>query len=480
MNNIMHRSNGNKTDADRYATKLLLTMTAVALLVNYVETMVIPGIPTIQDEFGTTASLASWITSAFLIVGAATAPLFGKLGDIYGKRKIFLIVLLIYIAGLIFAIFSTSIYELLAARAIQGMGFAVVPLALALLADRLPPEKIGTAQGIISATFAIGAVLGLIIGAYIEEMHGWRDAFLMALILSILLLIFSLKIIEKDVPGNKTKVDYGGVAFLIVGITLCMVYITEGPSRGWDSMDNLAFLIPGIISLLLFFIYEGRKKDPLIPLPLLKIRNILMANLIGIFSMMAMFLVFFGVTYYTQLPEPYGLGMSTIESGLTMAPAAIFMLVLGPIAGRAVSRIGPKPLLIIGSLLGVTGMSMFMMFRGDSTAVMIDQIVTLAGVILTMIPIINIITVSTPKENSAVSLGFNTSMRDIGGAIGPVIATTIMTSYVVSVVFASGVVEFPSSTAFDIVFAAGVVIMVTSLILSLFVKNYSFKSKKNE
>jgi EmrB/QacA subfamily drug resistance transporter len=480
MNNIMHRSNGNKTNANKYATKLLLTMTAVALLVNYVETMVIPGIPTIQDEFGTTASLASWITSAFLIVGAATAPLFGKLGDIYGKRKIFIIVLLIYIAGLTFAIFSTSIYELLAARAIQGMGFAVVPLALALLADKLPPEKIGMAQGIISATFAIGAALGLIIGAYIEEMHGWRDAFLIALVISILLLIFSLKIIEKDIPGNRTKVDYGGIAFLIVGITLCMVYITEGPSRGWDSMDNLAFLVPGMISLLLFFVYEKRQKAPLIPLPLLKIRNILMANLIGIFSMMAMFLVFFGVTYYTQLPEPYGLGMSTIESGLTMAPAAICMLVIGPIAGRAVSRIGPKPLLIIGSLAGITGMSMFIMFRGDSTAVMIDQIITLAGVIMTMIPIINIITVSTPKENSAVSLGFNTSMRDIGGAIGPVIATTIMTSYVVSVVFVNGVVDFPSSTAFDLVFASGVVIMVTSLILSLFVKNYSFKSKKNE
>lgn len=469
--------------SDKYATKLMITMVAVALLVNYVETMVIPGIPTIQKEYGITSSLASWITSIFLIAGAATTPLFGKFGDIYGKRKMFILVLTLYIIGLVIAAFSSTIYDLLAARAIQGMGFAIVPLALALLADKLPPEKLGIAQGAISSTFAIGAAFGLIVGAYIEEYYGWRDAFMIALVLSLLLLILSLKIIEKDTTKQHVKVDYGGIAFLIAGITLCMIYITEGPTRGWDSMDNLALLIPGLISLLLFFVYEARQDNPLIPMRILKIKNIFLSNIIGLLSSMAMFIVFFALTYYTQLPKPYGLGMTTIESGLVMAPAAITMLFIGPIAGRALSRLGPKPILISGSLIGIMGMGMFVMFRGDSFAVMIDEIFTLTGLILTMIPIINIITLSSPKENTAVSLGFNTSIRDIGGAIGPVIATTVMTSFVVSIVAIVGgssmvVGTVPSSMAFDIIFIIGIVIMVTALILGLFIKNYSFKKNK--
>ena len=121
-----------------YATKVLLTVTAVSLLINYVETMVIPGIPAIQADLGTTATVASWITSAFLIVGAAVSPVFGKLGDIYGKKKIFLTVLLFYIAGVGLAGFSSNIYTLIASRAIQGIGFAIVPLGLAIITDIFP------------------------------------------------------------------------------------------------------------------------------------------------------------------------------------------------------------------------------------------------------------------------------------------------------------------------------------------------------
>ncbi len=473
--NITYEGDGNSRFSRKSAAGLMITMISVAMLVNYVETMVIPGIPTIQQEYGTTSGLASWITSGFLIAGAATTPLFGKFGDIYGKKKIFILVLILYVIGLIIAAFSASIWDLLIARVIQGMGFAIVPLALALLADRLPPEKLGIAQGAISATFAIGASFGLIIGAYIEEYYGWRDAFTMALILSLFLLVLSMKVIDNDGPGKHAKIDYAGITFLILGITLCMAYITEGPTRGWDSIEELALLIPGIICLLLFFIYESEHPDPLIPISVLKIKNIFLANIIGIMSSMTMFLVFFGVTYYTQLPEPYGLGMSVIGSGLVMAPASLAMLFIGPIAGRGLSRIGPKPILIIGAVVSIFGMSMFVMFRNDSTAVMIDEIFTLIGVILTMIPIINVVTLSSPKENTAVSLGFNTSMRDVGGAIGPVISTTIMASFIVSFIVEDNTTAVPSSTAFDLIFGTGIIIMVAVLILGLFIQNYHFR-----
>ena len=201
-----------------YPSKVLLTVTSVALLVNYVETMVIPGIPTIQAHFSSTATIASWITSAFLIVGAAVSPLFGKLGDIYGKKKIFLTVLLFYIAGVGLAGFSTSIYMLIASRAIQGIGFAIVPLGLAIITDIFPKERVATAQGIISGTFAIGAAAGLIIGAYIVQDLSWEWAFHTAFILSIILFFIVVVMLKKDVPGEKSKVDITGATMLMAGI----------------------------------------------------------------------------------------------------------------------------------------------------------------------------------------------------------------------------------------------------------------------
>ena len=187
--------------------------------------MVIPGIPAIQADFSTTATIASWITSAFLIVGAAVSPLFGKLGDIYGKKKIFLTVLLFYIAGVGLAGFSTNIYMLIASRAIQGIGFAIVPLGLAIITDIFPKERVATAQGIISGTFAIGAAAGLIIGAYVVEDLSWQWAFHTAFILSIILFFIVAVMLKKDVPGEKSKVDITGATMLMSGIVLMLLYL---------------------------------------------------------------------------------------------------------------------------------------------------------------------------------------------------------------------------------------------------------------
>jgi MFS family permease len=209
-----------------HATRILLVLTGVALLVNYVETMVIPGVPTIQKDFATTATIASWITSAYLIVGSAISPLFGKLGDIYGKKKMFLISLILYMVGVGLAGFSPSIYFLLFARALQGMGFAIIPLSIAIITDVYPREKVAVAQGVISGTFAIGASLGLIIGSYVVQDLGWQYAFHSALVLSVILFAVAAKVLNKDVIRAVNKsVDYIGAGILMGGVTRYYCYM---------------------------------------------------------------------------------------------------------------------------------------------------------------------------------------------------------------------------------------------------------------
>lgn len=458
-------------------------MVGVALLLNYVETMVLPGIPTIQRDFTTTASLVSWITSAFLIVGSAVAPLLGKLGDSYGKKRMFLVALVFYTIGVGLAGFSPSIYFLIGARAIQGIGFAIVPLALAIIAETFPKGRIAQAQGVVSATFAIGAAAGLVIGAYIIQDFGWQWAFHSALVLSVVLFVVVAKVLPTGNPGTGRKVSYATVGLLMLGVSLILLYLTEGPYEGWYSALELGALAAGIALTVGFFFAESKVANPLIQLSLLRIRNVLVANGVGIVSGISMFSIFFGITYYTQLPKEFGgLGLDVISSGLTIAPATVVMLIAGPLIGRMVARSGPKPALILGSFIAIAGLLLFVFNRSTPTDVMIDTGIALVGTVSIIIPIVNMVSISLPDETVATGLGLNTMLRNIGGAVGPVVATTIISTYTLNLPpgAAPPGVSLPSATAFDYIFYFAAAVLVAAIVMSLFAKNYTFSTKKGK
>jgi EmrB/QacA subfamily drug resistance transporter len=468
--------------ASAHQRRALLSMVGVALLLNYVETMVIPGVPTIQRYFDTTEGTVSWITSAFLIVGSAVSPLLGKLGDSYGKKRMFLIALGFYTAGVGVAGFSPSIYFLIAARAIQGIGFAIVPLALAIIAETFPRERIAQAQGIISATFAVGAAAGLVIGAYIVEELGWQWAFHSALLVSLVLFAVVYKFLPTGSPGNGRKVNFSTIGLLMGGVGLILLYLTEGPYQGWYSAYELLALALGFALTIGFFVAESKIANPLIQLKLLRIRNVLVANGVGIISGVAMFGLFFALTYYTQLPKAYGgLGLSVIGSGLTIAPATVMMLVAGPIMGRLVQKTGPKPVMIISSLIAIAGMALFLTNRATGLDVTIDTAVAMVGIVGIIIPIVNMISISLPRETVGTGLGLNTMLRNIGGAVGPVVATTIMSTYTLALPpGAPPGTSIPSATAFDYIFYIGIAAVVLGVIFALFAKNYVFRREAGQ
>ena len=180
--------------------------------------------------------------------------------------------------------------------------------------------------------------------------------------------------------------------------------------------------------------------------------------------------------------RPYGLGLSIINTGLTLAPATLVMLIVGPIMGRLVTRIGPKPILVLGASVSILGLLLFTFFRATTMELTIDVAVALIGVVSLIIPIVNMISVSVPKENTAVGLGMNTMLRNLGGAIGPVLATTIISTYydTVKLPVPPYVITFGNKTAFNTIFAIGIGLMIVIIALSLTVKNYTFTKNSAE
>jgi MFS family permease len=466
----------------RHPTVILITLTLLVLLVSYVETMILPGVPEIQKDFGASATTASWITSIVLVVGAAISPIFGKLGDARGKKKVFLLAIGFYTVGVGLAGFAPTIYFLIFSRALQGAGFAAFPLALSMVTDIFPKERLASAQGAIVGSAAISSTAGLVVGAYIVQDLGWRYAFHTALILSLILLPIAATMLVESQKRPNMKIDYLGALMLSGGITFVLLYLTLGSSQGWYSLETISLLVTGIVLSFLFFAYERGRQNALIQLNLLKIRNVLVANLISIISGLANFMLFYAFIFYAELPSPAGLGLTVISTGLALAPATLVMLVAGPVAGKLVSKIGPKPILLSGTAILVVGFTTLILNRGTTLNLTLDAALSMVGIVFLLVPVVNMVSVSLPKEDITIGQGINNTLKSLGQSIGPVIATAVMTSYSIAITrTVGGVTEvvgsLPTATAFNYIFGIGIVLTIIAAIIGFATKNYVLNKK---
>ncbi|HEV2875767.1 MAG TPA: MFS transporter, partial [Nitrososphaeraceae archaeon] len=193
-NNSPSPSNSVKISA--YAWKMLAILSCIATMVMYAETMLIPGIPDLIRDFHVSYSMSSWILTSYLIAGAVMTPIAGKLSDIYGRKKILLVIMVIYAIGVSIAGFASDVYFMIFARAIQGIGMSMFPIAFGMIRDQFPREKISIGQGVITSMFASGAVVGLTVGGIIVQDYGWQSTFFTIIPIAISLLIIIWRFIH--------------------------------------------------------------------------------------------------------------------------------------------------------------------------------------------------------------------------------------------------------------------------------------------
>ncbi|MDQ4074229.1 MAG: MFS transporter, partial [Thermoproteota archaeon] len=194
-----------KSRSPHFAWKMLAILSCIASMVMYAETMLIPAIPTLINDFDVSYGLSSWLLTSYLIAGAVMTPIAGKLSDIYGRKKILLIIMLIYTAGVSIGGFVNDIHTMIFARAIQGIGMSMFPIAFGIIRDQFPREKISMAQGAITSMFAAGSVIGLSVGGIIIEHFGWRMTFFTIIPVSLIILLTIRKYV--NVPSGDN--DYG-------------------------------------------------------------------------------------------------------------------------------------------------------------------------------------------------------------------------------------------------------------------------------
>jgi MFS family permease len=503
---------GERLDA-RHAGTVLAILAGAALMVTYVETMVVPAIVRFELFFDNAPiSTVAWILSAYLLVGVATTPLLAKLGDIYGKKRLLVVVMATYAVAVTLAGFTpqigaalgvsraNQIYLLIAVRAVQGVGMAMFPLAFAMIGEVFPPNRVATAQGVISAMFAAGATLGLVGGAWVTEVYGWQTTYHTVIPFALLLVALTALVLKESRHRLDRPLDLPGAVFLGVALGSALTALSEGPYWGWAEWGGagLAGVPLGVPELWVlaavftaaFLLWEPRSPSPIVDFARLRERNIWIANVVAVLAGTAMFLVFVANSVLIQVPV-VGLGRSVLDSGLLSVPSSLCMMALAPVIGRAIPRIGPKPVMVLGGLLLAGGGGLLAVLTTSSLVVgpyslptiALTTIPALVGVVSVFIAMTNIIVLLSRPHEMGIQNGMNATFRTLGQSLGPVIASTFLSSFTALVLLpVAGPTgapillpqRLPSLEAFQLIYAAAAVLGVVGAALSLLLINYRF------
>jgi MFS family permease len=482
---------------------VLIILSGAAMMVLYVETMIIPGLTKFQSFFGN-APLTSvtWILTAYLLVGVAFTPIAGKLGDIYGKKRMLVVILSIYFVAVTVAGFTPNIgdalgmtranelYLFIGVRAIQGEGAAMFPLAFAMIGDEFPKDKIAGAQGLVSAMFAIGASVGLFVGALITQDFGWQFTYHTVIFPAGLVLVLAILLLRESPSRLQEPIDFPGAVFLSLSLTFFLLGLTEGPTWGWGNWQGYTisgltlgtpeFFVLAAALILAFIFWERRSAEPVVDFSKLSERNIILANTIGILAGIAMFLLFVGFVARVEADSPVGLGMTPLDLGYYSLPASFANLICAPLIGRSITRLGPKFALVLGSALIVIG-GVFVTYNNDAVIdFIIGPIPIMVGVVSLFIAMTNIVVVSSKPQETGIQTGMNQTFRNLGTSIGPVVASTILASvlatYTVTVTVGGHQIpvqfQGPSTWAFQLIFILIAAMGAVALVLSMLVKNF--------
>ncbi len=462
--------------------RIVVLMAFAGTLIVYVETMIVPAIPVFITFFDTTYNNISWILTAYLVTGTVAAGIFGKLGDVFGKRRVFLILSLVYAVAVSLGGFATTLDELVAIRVVQGIGFGMFPLAFAIINDVVPKSKLALAQGLMSATFAVGAGISLVMGAYITETFGWQWSFHTIAPVAFALFILSFFYLKDATPPVKEKIDVSGAGIMAVALVPLIFALSEGNQYGWASPLIISLFIFSAIAFYLFVIYEVRNSDAFIDMHLLKTRNILIANFVGLFTMAGMYFLLFTVPTLLQDPAPSGFGRSILESGLIMLPASILAMVIAPVAARVTDAKGPRTSILTGLSISFMAFLLLLVDRSSVTDVIIAATILGTGFSFVLVGIINLLLVSTPKSKAGEATGLNTVFRELGMTVAPAIGGTFETMFSVRIIiglipyrfgaltFIPVTYGFPSQTAYNFTYITGIIFLLTAMLITLLVK----------
>jgi EmrB/QacA subfamily drug resistance transporter len=398
------------------------------------QTIVSTAIKTIGNDLHDLQAQA-WVTTAFLITSTIAAPLFGKLSDIYGRKRLFMLAIVIFVAGSALCGLATSMYELAGFRAFQGIGAGgIMPLALAVIGDIIPPRQRARYQGYMMAVFASASVLGPVLGGLLAGTNdflgvaGWRYIFYINVPIAAVALFVIARVLKLDSVRRERRIDWWGALALVVGLVPLLVVAEEGQVWGWASAASFTAYLLSVAGLIVFVWIQHRMgDDALLPLRMFRSRTFSVASgqvtIIG----MAMFGGLSVIPLYLQIVK----GASPTKSGLLLLPLVGGLMVASLGSGRLIAKTGRyKVFPVVGSVLMVIGMGLFITLRADTALWTTDIYMAIFGIGLgmNMQSLVLAMQNAVPAKDMGVASAASSFFRSVGGTLGTAIFLSILFS----------------------------------------------------
>jgi EmrB/QacA subfamily drug resistance transporter len=417
---------------ERLRGRALATVFAALMLGMFLaaldQTIVSTALPTIVGDLGGLNHL-SWVVTSYLLASTVSTPLYGKLGDMMGRKPIFLAAILIFLAGSMLAGLSQSMGELIGFRALQGIGAGGLMVgAQAIIADIVPPRERGRYMGLIGSVFAVASVAGPLLGGFFVDNLSWRWVFYVNMPVGALAVLIVATRLHLHTPQVRHKIDYLGTGLLAAGVgSLILVATWGGNEYAWGSSTIVGLAVAGVALLATFIWWERRATEPVIPLDLFRSRVFDVSSGMGFMVGFAMFGAIIFIPLFLQLVY----GSTPTGSGLRTLPLMAGLLTASILSGRAISRMGRyKVFPIAGTAILVVGMYLLSLL-GVGTAKWLASVYMLVvgvGIGLVMQVLVLVVQNDAKPENIGVATSTATFFRSVGGAFGVAVFGTIFAS----------------------------------------------------
>lgn len=409
---------------------LIMTGVIMAMLLSALDqTIVSTAMPEIVRELNGLLHL-SWVFTAYMLASTVTVPIYGKLSDIYGRKGLFIIGIIIFLAGSALSGMANGMTQLIIFRALQGIGGgAIMVNAFAIIGDIFPPAERGRWQGLIGGVFGLASVAGPLLGGWITDHMSWRWVFYVNIPIGILTILILASAMPKIVHDLRNRsIDYLGSLFITTGLVpFLLALIWGGNEYAWDSWQIISLLGVFTFSLMAFILTESKVKDPILSLSLFRNRAFLASVLSVFLTAMGMF----GAILYVPLFAQSIIGVSATNSGMILTPMMISLVITSIISGFIISKSGKyKTMTILGAFIATIGMYLFSKIDIDTTVIglSLNMVVLGIGLGITM-PVFTIVVQSAFDHSRLGEVTAATQLfRNIGGTVGTAVLGSIMNS----------------------------------------------------
>ncbi|MFF0156971.1 MFS transporter [Streptomyces sp. NPDC005263] len=412
------------------STRLTFAVLAAgAGVFSMLQSLIAPALPTVQHALHTSQSTATWVMTAYLLSASIFTPILGRVGDLIGKKRTLVAVLVTVAVGCLLAALAPSIGLLIVARVVQGVGGALFPLSFGIIRDEFAPSEVSGSISNLSAVIAAGGGVGMVAAGPIVSALDYRWLFWIPVAIVAAATLIAVRYVPESPTRARGQVNWLGAALLSAWLVALLLPLSQAAVWGWGSARVLGLFAAALVLFALWLAVEARSSTPLIDLRVMRLPTVWTTNTAALLFGAGMYAIWSFLPGFVQTPSSagYGFGASVTAAGLLMLPMLLAMFLSGVLSGRLEPALGAKALLTTGAALGALACGILALWHDEQWQIALVAGLFGLGIGLAFASMANLIVGSVPADQTGAATGMNANIRTIGGSIGAAVTSVLVT-----------------------------------------------------